>query len=477
MVREQDDSTFIPQVTVNVIPKVGQEFQSLEDALNFYNDYARQAAFSTRVANNKKDKETGEDVWKMLSCSKEGKTDESWQNKHKNIVARSGERNRGHTRCGCKAKMTVEKSHDRNVWVVGYFIEQHNHAFSTPSLNDKKKALVQKFSEANIPTCQQVRLFEIDAGGPSFIGCVEKDLRNHKRDVEGCLVAREPKIIIFFKRYVNRKNSLVDFIMRFNRALVHQRHEELVANHTNLNEKLRMVTGFLMESQMASIYTKTIFLRFQKELQQSMLYICTLLSSTDASSKYTVKRFESGKIFHRERELTYYTSSDLISCSCRLFEFEGYACRHMLCWMKVQQIMILPEKYIIQRWTKEAKSTIIYEPTHNFVEGQSFASRRGALSHMSMDLVDNCSLTEVASNFLMADLHKLKSKVKDFDIGGNTNKRVNESGMHEVSKSVQDPNLVRAKGCRKRMKSSKEKVNKIKEGSLVARFVAYDLKL
>lgn len=40
----------------------------------------------------------------------------------------------------------------------------------------------------------------------------------------------------FLKRYVNRKNSLVDFIMRFNRALVHQRHEELVATHIDLNE-------------------------------------------------------------------------------------------------------------------------------------------------------------------------------------------------------------------------------------------------
>lgn len=93
MVEEQNDTIFIPQVTINVIPKIGQEFQLCEDALNFYNNYARLAGFSTWVSNNKKNEETGEDVWKMLTCYKEGKTNESSQNKYKNTEARTGERN------------------------------------------------------------------------------------------------------------------------------------------------------------------------------------------------------------------------------------------------------------------------------------------------------------------------------------------------------------------------------------------------
>ncbi|KAL5756330.1 hypothetical protein ACOSQ2_021076 [Xanthoceras sorbifolium] len=41
----------------------------------------------------------------------------------------------------------------------------------------------------------------------------------------------------FFKKYVSKKNSLMDFILRFNRALAHQRHEELIADHTDSNGK------------------------------------------------------------------------------------------------------------------------------------------------------------------------------------------------------------------------------------------------
>ncbi|KAK2653161.1 hypothetical protein Ddye_013017 [Dipteronia dyeriana] len=41
----------------------------------------------------------------------------------------------------------------------------------------------------------------------------------------------------FFKRFVSKRNSLVDFITRFNRAVVRQRREELITDHVNINEK------------------------------------------------------------------------------------------------------------------------------------------------------------------------------------------------------------------------------------------------
>ncbi|KAL2504966.1 Protein FAR1-RELATED SEQUENCE [Abeliophyllum distichum] len=40
----------------------------------------------------------------------------------------------------------------------------------------------------------------------------------------------------FLKKYVDRKNSLTDFVARFNRALVHQRHEKLAVNHIDLTQ-------------------------------------------------------------------------------------------------------------------------------------------------------------------------------------------------------------------------------------------------
>ncbi|KAL6283241.1 hypothetical protein ACE6H2_014170 [Prunus campanulata] len=51
----------------------------------------------------------------------------------------------------------------------------------------------------------------------------------------------------FFKRYCSKSNSLMDFVTRFNRALAHLRHEELIADHGDLNEKPNIKLGMLVD--------------------------------------------------------------------------------------------------------------------------------------------------------------------------------------------------------------------------------------
>ncbi|XP_073121116.1 protein FAR1-RELATED SEQUENCE 5-like [Henckelia pumila] len=73
-------------------------------------------------------------------------------------------------------------------------MESHNHPLSTPSnvhllqshrsVSAAKKALTQQFSEANVPTCQQIRLLEIEYGGSEHVGCTEIDLRNFERELK-----------------------------------------------------------------------------------------------------------------------------------------------------------------------------------------------------------------------------------------------------------------------------------------------------
>ncbi|KAL2511228.1 Protein FAR1-RELATED SEQUENCE [Abeliophyllum distichum] len=113
----------------------------------------------------------------------------------------------------------------------------------------------------------------------------------------------------FFKRYVNRKNSLMDFVTRFNMALRHQRHEELVANHIDITEQPRLTSKFQMEHQMVRVYTKKIFLLFQTEIDQSHYYVCSKKSSSVDSKVYTVERVEQGKTFDRHRMLTHDTDA------------------------------------------------------------------------------------------------------------------------------------------------------------------------
>ena len=91
----------------------------------------------------------------------------------------------------------------------------------------------------------------------------------------------------------------MDFITCFNRALAHQRHEELIANHIDLSEQLRLTSVVMMEQQMVQIYTKYVFVLFQKEVEQSNLYICSKKSSFVNVKVYNVEHFEQMKNFDR----------------------------------------------------------------------------------------------------------------------------------------------------------------------------------
>ncbi|KAL2469924.1 Protein FAR1-RELATED SEQUENCE 5 [Abeliophyllum distichum] len=260
----------------------------------------------------------------------------------------------------------------------------------------------------------------------------------------------------FLKKYVNRKNSLMGFITRFNRALSHQRHEELVANHVDLNEQPRLMSSLVMERQTVEIYTKKVFMLFQTEVDKSNVYICSKSSTFIGGKTYSVRRYDAGKNADRPRELTYHTENDYVSCSCRTFEFEGYPCRHMVCFLKKKQVVVLPEKYILRRWTKNAKMgnvcDTIATSTMDDLTIQYLMSRHGLLSHKA-----SMALTDARSTFILSEFEMLNLRVNEVDNGGNVGNSKSSSKSRKVQQEIQDPNAVRAKGCEKRLKSSKEK--------------------
>ncbi|XP_042466252.1 protein FAR1-RELATED SEQUENCE 5-like [Zingiber officinale] len=175
----------IPQVGEERKPQIGMEFPSLEEAFAFYNQYARESGFSARLGNTAQ-------------------------------VDSVKERARGEVRTGCRAKLSLVKEQTEANWIVTKFLESHNHPLSTPSkvhllhshrhVSEAKKVLTQQFAEANIPTCQQVRLLEIDSGGPEFLGCTEWDIRNFERELRDEQKGIDAETLIEFFATEKEKN-------------------------------------------------------------------------------------------------------------------------------------------------------------------------------------------------------------------------------------------------------------------------------
>ncbi|KZV20016.1 protein FAR-RED IMPAIRED RESPONSE 1-like [Dorcoceras hygrometricum] len=279
-----DDQIYIPQVVDDRKPKVGMEFTSIEDAFSFYNQYAREAGFSARISNSKKDKGTNEVVWKKFICFKEGRTSE-WNNQAK-VGQEKQERTRGGVRTGCKS-------------------------------------------------------------------------------------------------------------------------------------------------------------RINKPLQES---------------RYDVINFQCSS--SKPRFLMHDKLKDYISFSCTKFDFEGIPCRHMLAFFRINQVFQLPDKYILKRWTQDAKVGVTFvmcEENVNNDRERFLMSRHSRLSFKASVLVDEASLTDEGTKFLDEQFDHIYTKIKYINSSRTFDGRNLRKRTMDGARGVIDPAEIRTKGRGKRMKSSKEK--------------------
>ncbi|KAL2525061.1 Protein FAR1-RELATED SEQUENCE [Abeliophyllum distichum] len=84
-------------------------------------------------------------------------------------------------------------------------------------------------------------------------------------------------------------------------------------------------------------------------------------------------------------------------------------------------------------------------------------ARHGLLSHKASLIVDDAALTDERSEFLIGEFESLHLRVKEIAAPGNIGSTRYKSITRPDSVNIQDPSVVRAKGCGKRLKSGKEK--------------------
>ncbi|KAK9290644.1 hypothetical protein L1049_008817 [Liquidambar formosana] len=265
----------------------------------------------------------------------------------------------------------------------------------------------------------------------------------------------------FFKRFVNKKNSLMDFVTRFNRGVAHQRHEELISDHVDKNEKPELKTPLLMEKQMADIYTRTIFLKFQDELCQCFVYVLTKKGEDQRNFIYEVKNegLMEGNKKEKVRELLVDKSLGLSRCSCKNFECEGWPCRHMLSYFNRNQILQLPSDYILVRWTKTARLEKVVGKGDVEVQNScenSLLVRRNTLCQIANRVIDDALASEEYSEALREHLLSFHANIKTSVGTGGSGGGVLSKINHPREPIYNDPSQVRAKGCGKRLRGGKE---------------------
>jgi len=119
---------------------------------------------------------------------------------------------------------------------------------------------------------------------------------------------------------------------------------------------VRAIKHSTVLKQAAESYTQRIYKLFEAEFLDG----CGATSCHETSSGGNLLRFgitmqgRGSKVW----DVVLDTSTMEISCGCRKFERMGLLCSHALKVFTLQNVDTIPEKYVLKRWTKDARRSM-----------------------------------------------------------------------------------------------------------------------
>lgn len=157
----------------------------------------------------------------------------------------------------------------------------------------------------------------------------------------------------FFDGYVNASTTLQVLIRQYEKAVSSWHERELKADYDTTNISPILKTPSPMEKQAASLYTRKIFMKFQEELVETLANPATKIDDSGTVTTYRVAKFGENLKSH---VVTFNSFEMKASCSCQMFEYSGIICRHILAVFRAKNVLTLPSQYVLNRWTRNAKS-------------------------------------------------------------------------------------------------------------------------
>nr|GMC82698.1 protein FAR1-RELATED SEQUENCE 5-like [Ipomoea batatas] len=162
---------------------IGMEFQSLDDALMCYTNYAKHEGFGIRKSRILKSRKNQMVIGQEFVCSKEGYRAKKYLQRDNRKKPPPDE-----ARMGCKAMISVSRK-DEDKWVISKFTRDHNHVLASPSSarfhrvhrkrTKSQRNLIDVLDESGIRPSKIMSVLVTESGGIDRVGCIERDIQNY----------------------------------------------------------------------------------------------------------------------------------------------------------------------------------------------------------------------------------------------------------------------------------------------------------
>ncbi|KAL5830682.1 hypothetical protein ACOSQ3_016099 [Xanthoceras sorbifolium] len=177
----------------------------------------------------------------------------------------------------------------------------------------------------------------------------------------------------FFDGYVNQQTTIPVFFRQYERALENWLEREIEADFDTICTTPVLRTPSPMEKQAANFYTRKIFAKFQEELVETFVYTANRIEGDGAINTFRVAKFEDD---NKAYIVTLSYAEMRANCSCKMFEYSGILCRHVLTVFTVTNVLTLPSHYILKRWTRNAKTGAGIDERSGELNGQESLTLR-----------------------------------------------------------------------------------------------------
>ncbi|XP_056698455.1 protein FAR1-RELATED SEQUENCE 5-like [Spinacia oleracea] len=227
------------------------------------------------------------------------------------------------------------------------------------------------------------------------------------------------------KGYLKCTLDIMRFFKQFERVVGLKRQNE-TNNEFDTREKLpsiKMQRSPLLR-QVGQIYTPNIFEAFQDEYDWSMAAYIKQPVEGQLRNEYRVAilDLETDNSIDKEYQVLSDPLTETISCSCKMFERLGILCAHALKVLDTMNIKLVPAKYILKRWTREARAETVQDIFGRIIleDPQLDATRRYKalcqkfvkMASRASKFVESSSLVESGLNNLIVEVEKLLLNLK-----------------------------------------------------------------
>ncbi|KAM5580194.1 protein FAR-RED IMPAIRED RESPONSE 1 [Rosa sericea] len=267
-----------------------------------------------------------------------------------------------------------------------------------------------------------------------------------------CTTQRSESMNSFFDKYIHKKITLKEFVKQYGTILQNRYDEEAIADFDTWHKQPALKSPSPWEKQMSTVYTHAVFRKFQVEVLGVVGCQPKKEHEDGLTATFRVQDCEKEEYFM----VTWTETKSEVSCSCRLFEYKGFLCRHSLIVLQICGLSSIPLHYILKRWTKDAKSRQLILEGSELVRNR--VQRYNDLCKRALELSEEGSLSEETYNIAFRTLvEALKNCVNV----NNSNATVVDlsSSVHGIREAEEEnQGSLAAKPSRKRNTNRKRKV-------------------